>query len=96
MRSSSPTRLSNAINSVIENLGIGQKIKKGEALDKWAEVVGEQICAVTQPVRIEGETLIVHVTSSVWRNELVFLKRELIAKVNKAVGQDIIKEIIFR
>ena len=96
MRASTPKQISGVLDSVIQNLGIGQRLKKAEAVDKWSDVVGEQIGKVTKPLRVEGETLIVHVTSAVWRNELIFLKRELIAKVNKAVGQNIIKEIIFR
>ncbi|TAK59708.1 MAG: DUF721 domain-containing protein [Bacteroidetes bacterium] len=96
MKTSSPKPFSSILETVIQNLGIGGKLKKAEAMDKWAEVVGEQIGRVTAPVRIEGETLVVHVTSSAWRNELVFLKKELITKVNNSVGQEIIKEIIFR
>ncbi len=94
--STTPVEFSIILESIIQKLGIGPKLKKAEAMDKWNEVVGEQIGNVTRPLKIEGETLLVHVTSAVWRNELVFLKRELIAKVNKAVGQEIIKEIIFR
>ncbi len=96
MRTAVPKQLGGVLASVIQNLGIGQRLKKAEALDRWNEIVGEQIARVTVPVRVEGETLVVHVTSSVWRNELVFLKRELIAKVNKAVQKDLIKDIIFR
>ncbi|MBI3189691.1 MAG: DUF721 domain-containing protein [Ignavibacteriales bacterium] len=96
MRASAPKQLGGVLDSVIQNLGLGPRLKKAEALDKWGDIVGEQIARVTKPVRVEGETLVIHVTSSVWRNELVFLKRELIVKVNKAMQQDIIKDIIFR
>ncbi len=95
-KASTPKDFGLILDSVIQKLGIGPKLKKAEAIDKWEEVVGEQIGKVTRPLRIEGEALLVHVTSAVWRNELVFLKRELIAKVNKSVGYEIIKEIIFR
>jgi predicted nucleic acid-binding Zn ribbon protein len=96
MRASAPKQLGGVLEAVIQNLGLGQRLKKAEALDRWSEIVGEQIARVTVPVRVEGDTLVVHVTSSVWRNELVFLKRELIAKINKAVQKDLIKDIIFR
>ncbi|MBI5217013.1 MAG: DUF721 domain-containing protein [Ignavibacteriae bacterium] len=96
MRASAPKQLGGVLESVIQNLGLGQRLKKAEALDRWSEIVGEQIARVTVPVRVEGDTLVVHVTSSVWRNELVFLKRELITKINKSVQKDLIKDIIFR
>ncbi len=96
MRKSIPRDFNGILQSLIADLGIGQKLKKAEALDRWNEVVGEQIGKVTKPLRIEGETLVVHVTSAAWRNELVYLRKELIQRINKAVGHDIIKEIIFR
>jgi len=96
MRSSKPKAMSGIMDAMIIDLGIGPRLKKAEVIDKWSEVVGEHISKVTKPLRIDGETLFVHVTSSSWRNELTFLKKELIARVNEAVGKKIIKEIIFR
>ena len=96
MRTSDPKHIGSAISSVIQQLGIGQRIKQGEVLEAWPRIVGEQIAKVTSADRIEGGKLFVHVTRSTWRNELVFLKKALVAKVNKEMNQEIIKDIIFR
>ena len=96
MRRSAPKHLSSAVASVIRDLGLGPKIRQFQAVDLWPAVVGDKIASVAKAERIEGGKLIVRVSRSTWRNELVFLRRELIARMNKAMHQEIIKDIIFR
>ena len=96
MRRSSPKPLGNALRSVLDRLGINGKLKRYEVLDRWPHIVGAQIAAVTKADHIEGDKLFVKVSRSTWRNELVFLKKELIDKINAAMEQEIIKDIIFR
>ena len=40
--------------------------------------------------------LFVHVPQAEWRNELIFLKKDLIEKINTTMHQDIVNDIIFR
>ena len=96
MKQSSPKQLGNAIASVLDRLGIGKKLKRYEILDLWPQIVGDQIAQVTKVDHIEGEKLFITVSRSTWRNELMFLKKDLIEKVNASLGQEIIKDIIFR
>jgi len=81
---------------VIAELGIGGKLKQYEVLEQWHAIVGEQISRVTVPERMEAGKLFVHVTRSTWRNELIFLKAELIVRINTAIGQQVVNDIIFR
>ena len=93
---SSPKPLGSVISSVLDRLGIGLKLKRYEIIDLWPEIVGSQIAQVTKVDHIEGDKLYVAVATSVWRNELMFLKKDLIEKVNTALGQKVISDIIFR
>ena len=96
MKTSEPKHISTAISSVIQQLGIGGKMKQMEVLEEWPRIVGEQIAKVTSAERLDGGKLFIHVTRSTWRNELVFLKKALIAKINREMNQEIVKDIIFR
>ena len=96
MKLSKPKPISRAISSVIEQLGIGAKIKQYEVINSWSKIVGEQIAKVSTAERMEGGKLFVRVSRSTWRNELLFLKKELISKINKTINQEIVKDIIFR
>ncbi len=96
MKKSNPKSLDTLLTSALEELGIAKKIKQQEAVLRWSEVVGEQIARAATPIKMDGSTLIVKVEKSTWRNELVMLKREIISKLNAALQQDIVKDIVFK
>ena len=96
MRSSAAKQLSLSLESTLKQLGLSARVRQYEVLERWPAIVGEHIAAVTVPQRIDHGKLIVRVSRSTWRNELVFLKKEIIAKINKAMNQEIVNDIIFR
>lgn len=93
---SSPAPFSEGLGSVLRELGLGQKIKQYEVLELWKEIVGEQIAGVTEAERIAGGKLFVRVARPTWRNELVYLKKELIEKINATLHENIVTDIIFK
>ena len=96
MNESRPKPINSSITEVLTSLGLQGKLKQYEVLERWEEIVGEQIAKVTHAETINEGKLFVSVSRSTWRNELIFLKRELIARINAAMQQDVVKDIIFR
>jgi predicted nucleic acid-binding Zn ribbon protein len=96
MKTSEPKQLSLLLDDVMTELGIARRIKEMRALELWAGTVGKQIADSTEAERISGGKLVVRVKRAPWRNELIFLKKEIIAKLNKAIGEEVVKDIIFR
>ena len=96
MRKSQPKLIGGSISAVLQQLGHGKKIKQGEVLDAWSRIVGPQIASVTTAEKMSGGKLFVRVARSTWRNELVFLKKEIVARINKTVEREIVDDIIFR
>ena len=96
MKHSSPAKLSDGIGAVLRELGLGKKIRQYEVLDLWKEIVGEKIAGVTEAERITRGVLFVRVARPTWRNELVYLKKELIEKINDAFRETIVTDIVFR
>lgn len=84
-----------AIESVLKQLGIGERLRQYEVLDLWASVVGEQISKATEAESIRDGKLFVRVKHAAWRNELLYLKKEIIDKINGEMKQKIVKDIIF-
>jgi len=71
----------------------------GELMKVWAlweEVVGHGIAENTRASAFKGNLLIVHVSSSTWIHHLHFLKRELIDKINGALGRNLVGDIKFK
>ncbi len=95
-RPSSPFRdVGSSIRELVNDLGIGRKIAEYEAVLQWESVVGEHIARAAEAVKIVKGVLVVKVRSSTWRNELSLRKKEIIGSLNKALGEDIVKDIRF-
>ena len=64
--------------------------------DIWSEAVGESIAKNSRPASFKGHLLVVHVSSSSWLYHLNFLKKDLMDKLNKALGSDRVRELNFK
>ena len=62
----------------------------------WAHLVGRQIAARSQVFRLYRETLIVHVPDRTWQKQLRRLEGQLLARVNRLLGQRLVTEMDFR
>ncbi len=62
----------------------------------WEGAVGKPIADNTRPEAFRGKELLVYVNSSAWLHQLQFLKKDLIIKVNGALGAELVKEIKFK
>ncbi len=83
------------IYQFLKSIGIKGKIEENFAIVYWDAVVGNEIARQTEPFRVTDGTLYVKVADTVWRNELHFLKNEIIQKLNEKVGKQIITDIKF-
>lgn len=83
------------IDRVMSNLGLSRRYREQKALLVWEELVGERIAGKTNPLYARDGNLVVEVENSTWMNELQFLKREIIEKLNKKLGQWVINDIHF-
>ena len=93
---SSTKALAQAIQELTLSFGIDKKLEQYEAVTQWAGIVGPQIAKETEPQKIERGLLLVRVRKGVWRNELTMRKEEIIAKLNKAIGNNAVKDIKFQ
>jgi predicted nucleic acid-binding Zn ribbon protein len=62
----------------------------------WDGAVGDVIAQNAKPAAFKGRILLVHVTSSTWVHQLQFLKKEMIAKLNQALGKSLIDDLKFK
>ncbi len=93
MRGKPLTKLGQALESWLDRQGLDRRFDLVEAVERWPEVVGPQIAAVTRAETVNADgTLWVRVTSSAWANELSLMAPRILATLNQGRrGQ--IKEI---
>lgn len=88
-------KVGNIIDRVMSNLGLSRRYREQKALLVWDDLVGERIAGKTRPLYAREGTLVVEVENSTWMNELQFLKREIVEKLNKKLGEWVINDIHF-
>jgi len=81
--------------SAFKRRGMAAKLEENAVLKFWPKAVGRQIAVQTQPDSLRGGTLFVKATSSVWVQQLHFMKDDIRQKLNELNGKDVIKEIRF-
>ena len=80
---------------MLRKFGIDNAIAQNNSLNIWNDVVGESVAKNAKPDRVEHGVLIVKVSSPTWRQELYFQKKEIIEKINQAIGKKVIRDIRF-
>ena len=71
------------------------KLEENALVKLWPNAVGPQIASKTQPDCFRNGTLFVKTISSVWVQQLHFIKEEIRGKLNELAGKSAIKEIRF-
>ena len=81
------SRVGDILPAILKSVGLDQKIRERKILSIWPTVVGEEIAARTEAVKIEKGVLYVHVDHPAWVQELHFMEREIRQKLRaKAPG----------
>lgn len=80
---------------VLRQLGLEEGILGARAVEEWPRLVGERVARHSRAVGFQDGTLRVEVEGSAWMQELGFLRRDLIRKVNQALGSNIVRDVRF-
>ena len=91
-----PKSLTSVLHDTLRSYQLDEQAKRYEALTNWETIVGEKVAAVTVPEKINGSTIIVKVTSSVWRYELTMRSAEILRKIHQYTGSNELTEIVWR
>jgi predicted nucleic acid-binding Zn ribbon protein len=80
---------------LLKKRGMASKIEEKALLKIWPQAVGPQIASQTKPDSFRNGTLFVKTISSVWVQQLHFVKEDILRKLNQLSGKTEIKEIRF-
>ena len=89
-------KISDTVSDILKNLFKNNenfllwKLKK-----KWPDIAGDTLSSKSYIAGNEGDVLLIHVTNSVWMQELFIQKKELLKKLQKEKGCEIFKDIRF-
>ena len=85
--------LSTALQKALKTSGLDRAVRQNKALFVWDCVVGETIAKNCSAEEINHGTIVVKASTPVWRNELALKKKEIVDKLNKKLGEELINDI---
>jgi len=77
-------------------MNIEGRLKEVEIINSWEEIAGRAIAARTKKIYIRNRELVIHLTSSVVRNELMMMKEIIRARINERAGEELVINIILK
>ena len=95
-RGKTPRNLPAVMAEMYRSIGMTEAYDQYRTLQIWNTVVGETIARMTSVEQLKDGDLYVRVKNPSWRMELNFRKKEISERLNKAIGHDMIRTIIFR
>ncbi len=94
-KKNAPKHICEALKALFKDLGYDKKISQMQVIEKWSDIVGENIANIAQAERVQNNILYVKVKSMTWRTELLFQKKTILEKIKQNVGSDVVRDIRF-
>jgi predicted nucleic acid-binding Zn ribbon protein len=91
-----PDKIQRVIDALYNQLNFDKAAQEHRAVKMWSEVAGNYIARVSEVEKMHNGTLFVKVKNSTWRNELIFKKAGIIEEMNRRLGKEMVKEIVFK
>lgn len=88
--------LQDAINQFLQKSKLKTGIQALRIEDVWEDVMGKTIAKYTDKIQIINATLFITTTVAPLKNELVYQKEKIIERVNEALGEKLIKEVVIK
>jgi len=96
MRKSQTQNIAQIISTILKANGLEDKLAETRLIQSWEEILGKSVGRLTKSMYVKNRILFVSLSSSVVRNELMLIKKDLLIRLNEKAGKCIIDDIILR
>ena len=95
MKSSNEYTLKQAIEALIDQYKIQERLSETVVINDWEKIVGKMIARHTKNIYIKKRILFIELDNAALRNELSYAKTRLILAINKSLNSEAIDDIVF-
>jgi predicted nucleic acid-binding Zn ribbon protein len=95
-KKSHPVAVSGLIDRIFHGKPLEKRLREGRIWTVWDAAVGPQIASKARPVNFRDGVLTVMVSNAPWMQQLTFLKKGLIEKVNDALGEEMVSDMFLK
>ncbi len=96
MKKIEPVSVGEALREFFERRKLSQGCAEGNAIEYWAEVVGDYVASATEDVYIRNGIIYAHFSSPSVRMDVMTRRNFIVAQLNEKLGQRVIKNIVLR
>ena len=88
--------LQDAMNHFLKTSRLKNGIRAVRIEEIWEEIMGKTVAKYTDKIQITGDTLFITTGVAALKNELIYQKVTIIERVNEALGDSSIKNLVVR
>lgn len=85
--------LADVLTLYLRESGLEKPILETRVVQLWPQVMGDAVARLTRSVEVKNGMLIVHIQSAVLKSQLFECRFELVKKLNKAVGANVLRDV---
>ena len=89
-------RLGAPLDRVMRSLGAPAPATLANVFDSWSGIVGAAIASASTPLSLDRGVLVVGVVDGGWASQLRWMERDLLAKIEAAVGEGVVDRLEVR
>jgi len=88
--------LGDAMKQFLEKSRLKGGMQALQIKDVWEDIMGKTIAKYTDKIEIINHTLFITSSVAPLKNELLYQKEKIIERVNQALGERVVREIVIR
>jgi hypothetical protein len=88
--------LQEALQQFLKHSRLKTGVQAAQIEDVWENIMGKTIAKYTDSIKIVGNTLYISSTVAPLKNELLYQKDIIIQRVNEALGEKVVKDVVVR
>ena len=88
--------LQDAIQQFLKKSRLQSGIQALRIEDVWEQVMGKTVAKYTEKIQMINSTLFITTNVAPLKNELLYQKDKIIERVNEALGEKYIKEVVIK
>jgi predicted nucleic acid-binding Zn ribbon protein len=88
--------MKDALKNFLNQSRLKGEVQALQIEEVWERLMGKTISRYTESIKIIHQTLFITTNVAPLKNELVFQKENIIKRVNEALGENVVKEVIIK
>ncbi len=88
--------MQDALQQFLKRSRLKGSIQALQIEDIWEQILGKTVAKYTDKIQIINHTLFISTQVAPLKNELIFQKEKIIERVNEALGEKVIKDVVIK